>query len=148
MDLMELISLSIKDAMKAKDKERLPVLRSLKSALKNEEIDKKCKLSEEEAQAVLMQQVKSRKQAIELYEQGHRPELAEIERKEISIIETFLPKPLTQDEMQQEVTITIHELAADSMQDMGKVMKYLKEKHGNRADGKVLSNLVRNALKQ
>jgi uncharacterized protein YqeY len=148
MELMEIISLAIKEAMKAKDKERLPVLRSLKSALKNEEIEKKGKLNEEEAQAVLAQQVKSRKQAIELYEQGHRPELAEIERKEIVIIETFLPKPLTTDEMQHEVDETIHELAANSMQDMGKVMKHLKEKLGNRADGKILSNLVRNALKQ
>jgi hypothetical protein len=148
MQLVDIISAHITEAMKLRDKERLATLRLLKSALKNEEIELMRPLSEEEANAVLHSQIKSRKQAIELYERGNRPELAAIEKNEIVIIESFLPKSLTEYELMTEVRLAIAELGAVTKQDLGKVMKYLKEKLGNLADGKILSNLVRNALEQ
>ncbi len=140
------ITNDIKKALLNKQKEELLVLRSLKSALKYIEIDMKKELTEEESIKVLQNQVKTREQAIELYIQGNRPELAEKEKFEIKIIRTYLPEPLTEAEMEIEVTQTISELQAESMKDMGKVMKALSQKLGTRADGKVLSNLVRQKL--
>ena len=140
------ITNDIKKALLNKQKEELMVLRSLKSALKYIEIEQKKELTEEESIKVLQNQVKSREQAIELYIQGNRLELAEKEKFEIEIIRTYLPKPLTEAIMEIEVTQTISELQAESMKDMGKVMKALSQKLGIRADGKILSNLVRQKL--
>jgi len=140
------ITNDIKKALLNKQKEELMVLRSLKSALKYIEIEQKKELTEEESIKVLQNQVKSREQAIELYIQGNRPELAEKEKFEIKIIKAYLPEPLTEAEMEIEVTQTISELQAESMKDMGKVMKALSQKLGTRADGKILSNLVRQKL--
>ncbi len=140
------ITNDIKKALLNKQKEELMVLRSLKSALRNKEIDLKKELTEEEGIKVLQNQVKSREQAIELYIQGNRPELSEKEKFEIKIIQAYLPEPLTEAEMEIEVSQTISELQAKSMKDMGKVMKALSQKLGTRADGKVLSNLVRQKL--
>lgn len=94
----------------------------------------------------MQSQIKSRKQAIELYEQGNRPELAANEQYEIEVIESFLPEPLSEDEMAAAVDDVIAGLEATSMKDMGSVMKALKEKLGNQADGKILSMLVRQKL--
>ena len=133
-------------ALRSKDKFQLNVLRALKAAFKYREIELKKELSEDELIAILNGQVKSRKQALELYEQGNRPELAEIERNEIEIISNYLPRQLSEDELQQEVKLAVANLNADSMKDMGLVMKALKEKLGSTADGKILSTLVRAAL--
>jgi len=140
------ISEDIKKALKNKEKDRLLVLRSLKSALKNREIELGRELSEEESIALFQSQVKKRQQAIELYVRGNRPELAEQEKKEIKIIESYLPKPLSPDEMEKEAEKVIAELEAKTMKDMGKVMKTLTAKLGSRADGKILSGIVRNKL--
>jgi uncharacterized protein len=133
-------------AQRSKDKDRLKVLRSLKSALKYEEIKTKKQLSESEVIAVLQGQVKSRKQAIDLYIQGNRPELAEIEQSEIDIIGSYLPKPLSETELAAEVDLALQDLESPSMKDMGSLMKTLKEKLGSKADGKLLSSLVRTKL--
>ncbi len=133
-------------ALRKKDKDRLKVLRSLKSAIKYKEIELGTKLSEDVIISVLKGQVKSREQAVELYIRGDRPELAEIETKEIEIIESYLPEPMSESEIEKEVDNTISELNAESMKDMGRVMKALKEKLGSRADGKVLSIIVKNKL--
>ena len=133
-------------AQRSKDKARLTVLRSLKSALKYEEIKVKKPLSEEEEIVVLQGQVKSRQQAIELYIQGKRPELAEIEQKEIDIIGSYLPQLLSEAELDAEVDLAVRELENPSIKDMGSLMKILKEKLGSRADGKTLSMIVRAKL--
>ncbi len=140
------ITNDIKKALLNKQKEELLVLRSLKSALKYIEIEQKKELTEEESIKVLQNQVKIREQAIELYLQGNRPELAEKEKFEIEIIKKYLPEPLSEAEMEIEVNQIILELQAESMKDMGKVMKSLTQKLGIRADGKKLSNLVRQKL--
>lgn len=144
--MIEKIDKAVLEALRSKDQKRLKVLRSLKAALKYKQIEKKEKLSDDEAISVLKAQVKSRKQAIELYEQGNRPELAANEKYEIEVIESFLPKPLSEEALQLAVDEVITELAASSMKDMGKVMTSLKEKLGNQADGKILSKLVKQKL--
>jgi len=141
--ILEKISSDIIKALKAKDKQKLAVLRYVKSVLRNKEIDLKKKLSEEEEQVELHIQVKKREQAVELYQKGGRQDLADRELKEIEIISSYLPRPLSKEEMEKEVEQALKENEATSMQDMGKVMKYLKEKLGTKADGKVLSNIVK-----
>jgi len=133
-------------ALRSKDKDRLKILRSLKSALKYKAIDGKKDLSDEETIIVLQGQVKSRQQAIELYIRGNRPELAEIEQKEIDVIVSYLPQPLSEAELEAEVDLVVQELSEPSMKDMGSVMKVLKDKLGSKADGKVLSLIVRTKL--
>ncbi len=133
-------------ALREKDKDRLIVLRSLKSAVKYQQIELGRELEEDEVISVLAGQVKSRQQAIELYLQGNRPELAEKETREIEIINFYLPQKMSEAEMEVEVDKAITELNASSMKDMGLVMKTIKEKLGNRADGKILSDIVRKKL--
>lgn len=144
--MIKQIEKDIISALRKKDKDRLKVLRSLKSAIKYKEIELGKKLSEDVIISVLKGQVKSREQAVELYIRGDRPELAEIETQEIEIIESYLPEPMSELEIEKEVDNTISELEAESMKDMGRVMKVLKEKFGSRADGKVLSIIVKNKL--
>ncbi len=144
--MIKKISTDIMSALREKDKNRLQVLRSIKAALKYKEIELKKELSQDEIIAVLNTQLKRREQAIELYIQGERTDLADIEKYEIEIIKTYLPEPLTEAEMEIEVDEAIAELNAESMRDMGKVMKALKEKLSSKADGKILSSIVRAKL--
>ncbi|MBC8384911.1 MAG: GatB/YqeY domain-containing protein [Candidatus Cloacimonetes bacterium] len=144
--MIESISKDIVTALKNREKDKLLVLRSIKSALKNREIEIKKELSEEESVTILRQQVKQREQAIELYERGNRQELADKERSEIKIIRDYLPKSLSEAEMINEVELMITELKADSMKDMGRIMKALSAKLGGSANGKILSNIVRAKL--
>jgi uncharacterized protein YqeY len=133
-------------ALREKDKDRLIVLRSLKSAVKYQQIELGRELEEDEVISVLAGQVKSRQQAIELYLQGNRPELAEKETREIKIINFYLPQKMSETEIEVEVDKAVTELNASSMKDMSLVMKTIKEKLGNRADGKILSDIVRKKL--
>lgn len=144
--MLKQIDRDLIQAQRDKDKARLKVLRSIKTALKYEEIQLKKPLSEAEETAVLQGQVKSRKQAIELYIQGNRPELAEIEQNEIAIINNYLPRLLTEAELEAEVDSAIREIDNPSPKDMGILMKTLKEKLGSKADGKTLSLIVKAKL--
>jgi uncharacterized protein YqeY len=146
MELIKKIEQDIKTAMREKAKFRLNVLRSLKSALKYEAIEAKEELSPDNLLKILKKQVKSRQQAIELYQQGDRKDLVEKEKAEIEIISEYLPTPLSEQELLAAVNKTIAELSASSMKDMGKVMGSLKDSLGSRADGKLLSSLVRKQL--
>ena len=140
------IEKDIKKALKEKDKDRLTVLRSLKSAIQYQQIELGKELEEKEIISVLAGQVKSRQQAIELYLQGNRPELAEKEKREIEVINLYLPQKMSEAEMEVEVDEAIIKLNASSMKDMGLIMKNLKEKFGSQIDGKKLSEIVRNKL--
>lgn len=144
--MFDRITQDIQAAMRKQDKFRLAVLRFLKSAIKNKEIELKKKLSEAECEDVLQAQVKSREQAIELYLKGGRNDLAQHEQDEIQVIREYLPQPLSETELAEEVSAAVEELEASGMQDMGRTMKYLKGKLGSRADGKILSSLVRAKL--
>jgi len=140
------ININLKKAMQKKDKDLLKVLRALKSAVQYKKLEQKKELSDDEVISVFKIQVKQRQQAAELYIQGERPELAEIENREIDIIKAYLPEELSEAELEKEVSEAIAHLNAETMKDMGTVMKYLKEKLGSNVDGKSLSANVRREL--
>ena len=137
------LSQEIKTAMLAKDADRLSTLRLLKSAVGYAQIERKAEpLSDGDFIAVVQKEVKKRRDSIEQFDKGGRPELAEKERKEILVLETFLPKPLSAEELEQLVKTTIQELGATSKKDMGPVIKAAQAKAAGRADGKSISGLV------
>ena len=137
------LSQEIKTAMLAKDADRLSTLRLLKSAVGYAQIERKTEpLSDGDFIAVVQKEVKKRRDSIEQFDKGGRPELAEKERKEILVLETFLPKPLSAEELEQLVKATIQELGATSKKDMGPVIKAVQAKAAGRADGKSISGLV------
>ena len=133
----------IKAAMLARDADRLSTLRLLKSAVGYAQIERKTEsLSDADFTAVVQKEVKKRRDSIEQFEKGGRPELAEKERKEILVLETFLPKPLSPAELEQMVQAAIQELGATTKKDMGPVIKAVQAKAAGRADGKTISGVV------
>lgn len=143
MSLQERLPAEIKAAMLAKDADKLSTLRLLKSAIGYTQIERKTEtLSDADFIAVVQREVKKRRDAIEQYEKGGRPELAEKERKEISVLETFLPKPLSAEELEQLIKATIQETGATSKKEMGPVIKAVQAKAAGRADGKTISAMV------
>jgi len=137
------LSQEIKAAMLAKDADRLSTLRLLKSAADYAQIERKVEtLSGAEFVAVVQKEVKKRRDAIEQFEKGNRPELAAKEKKEIAVLETFLPQPLSPAELEQMVKAAIQELGAASKKDMGPVIKAVQAKAAGRADGKTISAVV------
>jgi hypothetical protein len=149
MSLTDRLSDDLKVAMKARDQLRMDAIRMVKAALQNKEIELKKDLDEAEMSRVLLSLVKQRKEAAELYQKGKREELAEKELKELAIIEAYLPKALSQDEIVQIIESAIQEAGPVTMKDMGKVMKAITAKlAGQAVDGKQLSDLVRARLQQ
>ena len=147
MPLQQTIQDEIKKAMLAKDAERLSTLRLLKSALGYAQIEKKTdSLSDTDVISVIQKEVKKRRDSVEQYEAGNRPELAAKERQEIAVLETFLPKPLSAEELDQLIRATIQELGATSKKDMGSVIKAVQTKAAGRADGKTISTAVSKLL--
>jgi uncharacterized protein YqeY len=143
----ERLTEELKTAMRARDQLRVDTLRAIKSALKYKFSDKKqIPLTEEECFATFQTLIKQRKEAIEQYQTNGKPEQAEKEQKELEIISEFLPKALTEDELSSMVEAAIKKLGAQSMKDMGAVMKELSPQTVGRADGKVLSDLVKRKL--
>src|SRR3954449_4755062 len=141
MNLPERIDSDLKDAMRAKDAQKLGVLRMLKSALKNVAIEKggaSATLDDAEATQVIRKQVKQRQDSIESFEKGGRPELAGKEKEELEILNAYLPKGLSVEELSALVRETIAEVGATSKAQMGAVMKALQAKVAGRADGKTL----------
>jgi uncharacterized protein YqeY len=148
MTLQERIDVDLKDAMRAKDAGRLGVLRMLKSALKYASIEKSSEnqLDDAAATQVIRKQVKQRQDSIESFEKGGRPELAAKEKEELEMLNAYLPKGLSADELASVVRETIAELGATSKAEMGAVMKALQAKVAGRADGKTLSQEVSRQL--
>jgi uncharacterized protein len=149
MTIQEEIDADLKDAMRSRDAERLSVLRMVKSALTNAAIEKRGVtggLADSEAVGVIRKQVKQRRDSIESFEKGGRPELAAKERKEIEFLTEYLPQPLEEDEINQLVKDAIAEGGATSKAQMGAVMKIATEKAEGRVEGKKLSQAVQKAL--
>ncbi|MDC1244473.1 GatB/YqeY domain-containing protein [Crocinitomicaceae bacterium] len=141
------INKSIKEAMIAKDKIRLATLRDIKSKLILEATSGNgSEVSDEIAIKICMKLYKQRKETHQLYIEQNREDLASEELAQASIIEEFLPKMLSEQEIQVEVSAAIKALNADNMSDMGKVMGYLTTKLAGKADGKVISTMVRQGL--
>ena len=147
MTLQERLAQEMKAAMLARDANRLGALRLLKSATGYAEIERKTNaLSDADFVSVVHKEVKKRRDSIEQFEKGGRPELAEKERNEISVLETFLPKPFSPEELEQLVKATIQELGATSKKEMGPVIKAVQAKAAGRADGKTISGVVTRLL--
>lgn len=149
MNLTDTIASDIKAAMLDRNKLALNTLRALKTAIGNAAIDKGgagTELPNNEIVNIIRKQIKQRQDSLAQYEQAGRSELAETERKEITILENYLPQPLSEDEINEAVASAIKETGAQGKQDMGKVMKALQEKTGGRADGKTLSQKVMQQL--
>ncbi len=146
MGLKEKIMADMKEAMKAKDAAKVSTLRLLLSEIKNREIDKRGELTDDEVIAVIQKAVKQRKESIEQYEKAGRSELVEKEKKELEILEAYLPQPLTEEELDALIDETIKEVGATSIKDMGKVMKAIMPKVRGRADGKLVNQKVREKL--
>ena len=147
MTLPERIDTDLKDAMRAKEAGKLSVLRGLKSALKYAAIEKAdAALDDAAAVQVIRKQVKQRQDSIESFEKGGRPELAAKEKEELEILNAYLPKGLSAEELSALVRETIAEVGATSKAQMGAVMKALQAKVAGRADGKTLSSEVQRQL--
>jgi uncharacterized protein YqeY len=155
MTIGEKIQTDIVVAMKARDEHRLTTLRMVKSALKNKEIDKREKLTDAEEQQILTTLVKQRKESVESFTKGGRPELAEKEQAEIGMIEGYLPRSADEAEIRAIVHGAIEYLQKDAdgvrpgMKDMGTMMTVTKQRimaSGLWADGKIVSDIVREEL--
>jgi uncharacterized protein YqeY len=147
MSLSERIQKDLVDAMRAKDELRLSVLRGMKAAIKHKEVEKIRTLDEAESIQILQTLVKQRKESIEQFSKGNRPELADKETKELAILENYLPAGASRDEMNAAIDKAIAETGANSMKQMGAVVKAAKSAlEGKSVDGKVLSDLVRDRL--
>ncbi len=150
MSIQDKIISDIKEAMKAKEQDKLRVLRSLKAKLMEKEISERkggeAKLSDDQAVEVLMKAAKQRKESIEQFEDGGRDDLAENEKKELKIIEAYLPEMMSEEEVREVVKEKIEQLGASGMQDMGKVMGPLMGQLKGKADGSIVSKVVKEEL--
>lgn len=149
MPLAQQIDADLKDAMRARDAEKLGVLRMLKSALKYAAIEKagaEGELDDAEATQVIRKQVKQRQDSIESFEKGGRAELAEKEKSELALLSSYLPAAMSAEDLTRLVQETIAETGATSRAQMGAVMKALGPKVAGRADGKSLSQEVQRQL--
>ena len=146
--LHDRLSEDLKHAMKARDQLRMDTIRMIKAALFNKEFELKKELDEAEMSRVLTVLVKQRKEAAEQYQKAKRDELAEKELKEIVIVEGYLPRALSQEDITQIIESVIQETGATTAKDMGNVMKAVMAKlAGQAVDGKLISDLVRARLK-
>ncbi len=147
MSYLDRIQADLTAAMKEKDDLRLSVLRMMKSALKNKEVEKVRALDDLESLQVLQTLVKQRRESVDQFTKGGRKDLAEKEAKEIAIIEEYLPAAPTDAEIQHAVEAAINEMGADSLKQMGAVIKAARARlEGKAIDGKALSDRVRERL--
>ena len=143
MNLQEQLRDQMKVAMRAKDKERLKTIRMAIAAVKQREIDERITLTDQDVLNILVKMVKQRRDAAKQYEDANRQDLADIELYEITVIEDFLPQPLTSDEVDSLIKSAIEQTGATSMQEMGKVMALLKPQVQGRADLGKISGLIK-----
>lgn len=136
----------MKSAMRAKEKERLGTIRLLLSAIKQKEVDERVTLTDADIMAILNTMIKQRKESIKQYQSGGREDLVAQEESEISVLTTYLPEPLSAEEVGQMIDAVISDLGASSPKDMGQVMAALKEKIQGRADMGALSQQVKSRL--
>ncbi|HKO18856.1 MAG TPA: GatB/YqeY domain-containing protein [Acidobacteriaceae bacterium] len=154
MTISERVNADIVTAMKARDEHRLTTLRMVKSALKSKEIDKREPLTEPEQAAVLSTLVKQRRESVDSFTKGGRPELAEKEQAEIGMIEAYMPQAASEEQIREIVQSAIAHLAASGgakpgPRDMGAAMKVIQQRilaTGLRADGKIVAEMVKAEL--
>ena len=147
MSLFDRLSEDLKQAMRSKDQLRMDVIRMIKAAALNKEIELKKNLDDADLSRIMTQLIKQRKESVEQYQKAKRDDLAGKELQEIAIIETYLPKALSAEAIEQVVSAVVQETGATSLKDMGQVMKAVMAKlAGQTVDGKLVSDLVRAKL--
>ncbi|WP_100488637.1 GatB/YqeY domain-containing protein [Sporolactobacillus pectinivorans] len=146
MSLVDRLNSDMKQAMKARDKVRLSVIRMIKTALQNESIKKMKELSEDEVLAVLSRELKQRKDSLQEFENAGRQDLVEEVSNEIAIVQTYMPEQLSEEDIKSIIDETISEVGAGSKADIGKIMKVIMPKLKGRADGSLVNRLVRSKL--
>lgn len=149
--LRKQISVSLQEALKAKNQTKTSTLRLILAALKDRDIAERSKgndsgLNDDAILKLLQSMIKQRKESIEFYEKGNRLELADKEKEEINHIKNFLPKQLSKNEVKTIVKSTISELGAKDVRDMGKVMSFLREKYSGQMDLSIASKLLKEHL--
>jgi len=148
-NLLDRINDDFKTAMKSGDKIKLETLRSLRAALKDKEISLRgtgTELSDDDIIATITSAAKKRRESIEEFTQANRPERAEEEQNELTIIQQYLPEQLSADEIENKVRTAINQTGAESMKDMGKVMGVVMADLRGRADGKEVQTIVKKLL--
>ena len=151
MALGDTIQNDLKAALLSGDRFKGDVLRGLKAAILNEEValgKRDSGLTDDEIEKIVAREIKKRQESVRLYEENDRPELAQTEKDEIAVLETYLPKQLSETEIHNIVTTTIDEMGATGAQSMGLVIKAVKEKVGNTADGATIAAIVKSKLIQ
>lgn len=146
MSLKNQIQEEVKNAMRARDKERLSVLRLITAAIKQREVDERIELDDEQVLVVLDKMGKQRRESLEQYEKAAREDLAAQERFELQILKEFLPEPLSETELAELIKSAIAESGASSIRDMGSVMNALRPSVQGRADMKLVSQAVKQQL--
>lgn len=149
MALAETLQNDLKAALLGGDRFKGDVLRTLKAAILNEEVAQGKRdegLSDEAIEKIIAKEVKKRAESMKLYEENGRPELAENEKLESAVLEVYLPKQLSEAELIETVQATIDEMGATGMQSMGLVIKAVKDKVGNTADGALIAATVKTKL--
>jgi len=146
VDLKTRLGEDFKQALRSGDKLRVSVIRLLTALIKNREVEKRGPLTDAEVLQAIVASCKQRQDAIEQYRQGKRQDLADKESAELVLLQSYLPKPLTPEELRDMVLEAIGEVQATSVKEMGKVMGVLMPRVTGRADGKMVNTLVREAL--
>jgi len=146
LKLIEQIQEDLKRSMKARDGNRVSVLRLLLSSIRNREIEKKDTLSEEEVLAEINSSAKRRRESIDAFQKGDRMDLVEKEESELVILQEYLPEQLSPEEIKGVVVDVVKAVGATSIADLGKVMKELMPKLQGKADGKLVSKIVQEVL--
>lgn len=136
----------IKEALKARDEDRLRALRALKTAIRNKEVELKRPLEEREYIQIVNMLVKQRRESIDHFEKGGRKDLAVLEEEEIKILADYLPPSLSEEELSSIIDQAISESGASTPKDIGKVMKIVMEKIGGRADGRLVNSMTAKKL--
>ena len=146
MSLKEQLTADMKEAMKNKEKERLAVIRMVRGAIRQQEIDGQKELGEEDVIAVISKEVKMRRDSIEECRKGGREDLVEKTQAEIDVLLPYLPAQLSEDEVRELVKAAVEQTGAATPKDMGKVMGVLMPKVKGRADGKMVNTIVKSFL--
>lgn len=145
-DIKTKINDAIKEAMKTKDTAKRDALRLLSSAFKQIEVDERKELTDSDIIAIISKKVKQGQDSMAQYKEAGREDLAEIEERELSYFMEYMPKQLTNEELQTEVAAIITQVGAESMKDMGKVMGVASKKLAGKTDGKAINEMVKKLL--
>lgn len=146
MGLSDLLHQEMLAATKNRDKERLSVLRMIRSALHNREIEKRAELTDEEVLQVLGSMVKKAKESIEQFQRGHRQDLVDKEQRELEVILSFMPRQMSHEEIREEIAAVIRELQVEGPKSLGLVMKASMERLKGKADGRLVNQIAKELL--